>query len=440
MAHIIIDRRKNAKGKSSVNRRKFVDRVKAQVRESVKKRIREGNVGDVVSDGGKRIKVSGKGLNEPNFSHDKGGVTDRVLPGNKEFTPGDRHPRPDGGIGGGGSDGSPDGEGTDEFEFDLTKEEFLKHFLEDFELPDLTKQSVAKIEEFVFRRAGFTPDGNPSRLNILRTMKQAKGRRLALRAGKKRKVKELERQLKVIDEDIVRRTANSEDVSIEKKKRVDIVDQLKIAKRKLKAVPFIDEVDLRYNRWEKVPIPTTQAVMFPIMDVSISMGEWEKEMAKRMFMLLLIVLTANYDRVDIVWIRHHTMAKETDEQEFFHSKESGGTIVSTAFELMKQIIDERYPPTQWNIYGCQASDGDNWTSDNPVVSEILTSKILPISQYFAYVEIDKNGGKDSGLWSYYEKIATQFDNFAMRVITDVSDIWPVFTGLFSKRERQTDAD
>ncbi len=439
MAHIIIDRRKNAGGKSSVNRRKFVDRVKAQVRDSVKERIREGNVGDVVSDQGKRIKVSGKGLKEPKFTHDKGGVTDHVLPGNKEFTPGDRHPRPEGGDGS-GQDGSPDGEGNDEFEFDLTKEEFLKYFLEDFELPDLTKLSVAKIEEYVFRRAGFTPDGNPSRLNILRTMKQAKGRRLALRAGKKKKVKELEKQLRELDDEIAQRIANSEDVSIEKKKRVDIEDKLKVAKRRLKAVPFIDDVDLRYNRWEKVPVPTTQAVIFPIMDVSASMGSWEKEMAKRLLMLLLIVLTANYDRVDIVWIRHHTLAKEVDEQEFFHSTESGGTVVSSSLELMKEIIDERYSPSQWNIYGCQASDGDNYPHDNPVTVDMLTNKILPISQYFAYVEIDRNGGKDSGLWAYYEKIAEEFDNFAMRVITDVSDIWPVFTGLWSKRERQANAD
>lgn len=427
MAHIIIDRRKNDKGKSTVNRQRYVRRVKEQVREAVKDTIRNGNIKDITSKDGKKIKIPGKGLKQPTFQHDRtGGTQERVYPGNKEFTQGDRIPRPQGGgAGGGGKQASPDGEGEDGFEFHLTREEFLDLFFEDLELPDLVKKQISKIDEWVNRRAGFSVDGNPSRLNILRSMKQSKTRRLALRSPKKRKLKELERKLELLEaQDPKNDTVHQ---MIEELKR-----QIEQMKRKIRAVPFIDDVDLRYNRWEKVPIPSTQAVMFAIMDVSASMGEWEKEMAKRFFMLLYLFLSRNYERVEIVFIRHHTSAKEVDEEEFFYSQESGGTLVSTSLELMKEIIEERYSPQQWNIFACQASDGDNWPQDSLHAQDLLR-QLLRITQYYAYVEIDRRGSKTSDLWPFYEQIRNGHDNFAMQVITDVSQIYPVFRGLFEKR-------
>jgi uncharacterized sporulation protein YeaH/YhbH (DUF444 family) len=424
MAHIIIDRRKNDKGKSTVNRQRYVRRVKEQVREAVKKTIRDGNIKDITSSDGKKIKIPGKGLKQPTFQHDKGGVTDRVFPGNKEFTQGDRINRPQGGAGGGGNDASPDGEGDDGFEFHLTREEFLDLFFEDLELPDLVKKQISKIDEWVSRRAGFAVDGNPSRLNIERSMRQSKTRRMALRTPKKKKLRELEAELEVLV---------AEDDNEKNHTRIhELKDMIEALKRKIKAIPFIDDVDLRYNRWEKVPIPATQAVMFAIMDVSASMGEWEKEMAKRFFMLLYMFLFRNYERVEIVFIRHHTSAKEVDEEEFFYSRETGGTLVSTSLELMKEIVEERYNPQQWNIFACQASDGDNWGADSVIAQDHLRH-LLPIIQYYAYVEIDRRGGQDSDLWPYYEQIKNAYDNFAMQVITDVAEIYPVFRGLFEKK-------
>jgi uncharacterized sporulation protein YeaH/YhbH (DUF444 family) len=425
MAHIIIDRRKNDKGKSTVNRQRYVRRVKEQVRDAVKKTIRDGNIKDITSKDGKKIKIPGKGLKQPTFQQDKGGVTDRVYPGNKEFNQGDRIKRPPEGGGGGGQGASPDGEGEDGFEFHLTREEFLDIFFEDLELPDLVKKEIAKIDEWVSRRAGFAVDGNPSRLNIERSMRQSKTRRLALRSPKKKKLKELEEQLLALEE---QQPKNDETEKLIE----DLKLQIEAIKRKIKAIPFIDDVDLRYNRWEKVPVPATQAVMFAIMDVSASMGEWEKEMAKRFFMLLYMFLFRNYERVEIVFIRHHTVAKEVDEEEFFYSKETGGTLVSTSLEMMKDIIDERYNPQQWNIFACQASDGDNWGADSLIAQEHLRH-LLQYLQYYAYVEIDRRGGKDSDLWPYYSEIDSAHDNFAMQVISDVSEIYPVFRGLFEKK-------
>ncbi len=424
MAHIIIDRRKNDKGKSTPNRRKFVKRVDQQVRDAVKDIIRDGSVGDIVNSKDKKIKIPGKGLSQPTFRHDtKGGKKEQVHPGNKEFNQGDRIPRPKDGEGGAGRKGSPDGEGEDEFSFNLTKDEFLDMFFEDLELPDMVKKHIAKVDEWENRRAGFSVDGNPSRVNILQTMKKAKGRRLGLRSKKKQKLTELLLQLSEIDP-----------IPENKNRILELNDEINALKRKIAAVPFIDDVDLRYNRWEQVPIPTTQAVMFGIMDVSASMGEWEKEMAKRFFMLMLLFLHYNYERVDIVWIRHHTRATEVDEDEFFHSHETGGTLVSSALDLMKDVIAARYPLNQWNIFGCQISDGDNWGTDNIQACDLLRKYILPQSQYFAYVEVDqyRNGG-ESDLWPHYEKMKGEFKNLEMSMVQDVTEIYPIFRSLFEKR-------
>ena len=442
MSHIIIDRRKNAKEKSVVNRRKFVKRVRSQVREAMKDVIRDGSIKDIVDTKGKKIRIPGKGLKKPTFHHGEGGIHDDVHSGNKQFQQGDRISRPPEGGGKGGKEGSPDGEGDDGFIFELTKDEFLEIFFEDLELPDLVKKTMAKTDEYVNRRAGFSVDGNPSRLNIERSLRQAKGRKIGLGGKKKRKVRELKKELAQLEDSIVIyqekadgwETLNDQDI----KNRIDEVKlEILVLSRKIEAIPFIDDVDIRYNRWERVPQPKTQAVMFGIMDVSASMGEWEKEMAKRFFMLMLLFLTKNYERVDIVWIRHHTLATEVNEDEFFHSRETGGTIVSSALHLMKEIVAARYPREHWNVFANQISDGDNWGSDNIETMDLMRNSILPACQYFCYVEVDENGGEQrhsSDLWPHYEQLKHEYQNMEMSIISDVTEIYPTFRGLFEKRD------
>lgn len=449
MAHIIVDRRKNDKGKSTDNRRRFVRRVKDQVREAIKDVVRKGSIKDIVSDKGKRIIIPGKGLQKPTFHHGDGGILDHVMPGNKRHTQGDRIDRPDEGKGKGkGRKGGSDGE-DDSFVFSLTREEFLEFFFQDLELPDMCKKEIAKLDEFTIRRAGFSVDGPPSRLNILRSMKLSKGRRFALRTPKKKKIKKLEKQLAELvmlqETDHIRyltlcETNQSEAILVKDqidsraKLIVEIEEQIVALTRAMKAIPFIDDVDLRYNRWDKFPVPTTQAVMFGIMDVSGSMGEWEKEMAKRFFMLLLLFLTYNYERVDIVWIRHTTIADEVDEDEFFYSQQSGGTIVSSGLQKMSEIIKARYPPHLWNIFGCQISDGDNSTSDTPEAIRILEQEILSVVRYFAYIEIDRNQRKDSDIWQHYEGVKGRHKNMEMTVVSGPEQIYPTFRSLFEKRK------
>jgi uncharacterized sporulation protein YeaH/YhbH (DUF444 family) len=435
MSHIIIDRRKNSKGKSTTNRQRFLKRVKKQVNDAVKDVIRDGKIDDIINNKEKKIKIPGKGLSQPTFQHDKhGGIKDIVSPGNKEYNQGDRAPRPPEGGGGSGKKGSVDGEGEDEFSFHLTKEEFLDLFFEDLELPDMVKKNIAKLDAWEMQRAGFSVDGNQSRLNIKQSMRHARGRKIGLRKPKKRKLKAYEEELATLTASLgFPLSEGAEKIALD---RIEELKELIAGvKRQIAAIPFLDDMDLRYNRWEKTPVPTTQAVMFGIMDVSASMGEWEKEMAKRFFMLMLLFLHYNYERVDIVWIRHTQSAKEVDEDEFFHSKETGGTVCSSALELMDEIIKERYPVQSWNIFGCQISDGDNWYDDNLHATEMLQNKLLPVSQYFAYIEVDpRRGPGESDLWGPYENVKLSNNKMEMAMINDVTEIYPVFRKLFEKRE------
>ena len=201
-------------------------------------------------------------------------------------------------------------------------------------------------------------------------------------------------------------------------------------RKKIESVPFIDTFDLRYKNYEKRPIPSSQAVMFCLMDVSGSMDQATKDIAKRFYVLLYLFLNRTYENVDVVFIRHHTQAKEVDEHEFFYSQETGGTIVSSALKLMDEIVAERYPSNEWNIYAAQASDGDNWADDSPRCKELLVNKLLPTCQYYSYIEITRRSHQT--LWHEYEKLEASFDNFAMKNIKTVDDIFPVFRELFQK--------
>ena len=201
-------------------------------------------------------------------------------------------------------------------------------------------------------------------------------------------------------------------------------------RKKIENVPFIDTFDLRFKNYEKRPIPSSQAVMFCLMDVSGSMDQATKDIAKRFYVLLYLFLNRTYENVDVVFIRHHTQAKEVDEHEFFYSQETGGTIVSSALKLMKEIVADRYPANEWNIYAAQASDGDNWADDSPRCKELLVNTLLPTCQYYSYIEITRRSHQT--LWHEYEKLESSFDNFAMKNIKTVDDIFPVFRELFQK--------
>ena len=414
----IIDRRKNTKGKSINNRQKFLRRVEDQIRKAIPDIISQERIKD--ASGGGKVKVPVRGVKEPSFRHDpRSGKKHYVRPGNDKFSEGDRVPKPDEDEGSGRGKGSNSpGTTEDDFAVILSREEFLKYFFEDLELPNLVKKYMESTVSFRNRRAGYTRNSVPSRLNIKTSYQHSLARQLSIQGAYDAKLKKLNEQLAQSTDE-----AEREALALE----IERYEKMKLT------VPFFDDVDLRYNNFERIPEPTTSAVVFCIMDVSASMGYHEKDIAKRFFTLLYIFLTKQYQNVDLVFIRHHTEAKEVGEEEFFNSRESGGTVVAPSLKLMKKIIDERYQSSAWNIYCCQASDGDVWSNGDAVeCCQLLKEEVLPNVQYMAYIEI-KNRGLEGYLWHAYKRLRSH-ENFSMRNINDVSQIWPVFKALFKKKD------
>lgn len=417
----IIDRRYDSKHKSSVNRARFIERFKGQIRKAVADAVNKRSLRDL--DNGGKIGISGKDIAEPQFEHGPGGVREVVRPGNDRFSSGDKVDRPrGGGAGQGAGQASQEGEGLDEFLFTLTKEEFLDLFFDELALPNLVKQQLAQTEQYRRVRAGYTQSGVPANINLARTMRGAAGRRIAVGGPYAAQLRALMSELTELEDQLP-----DDDPQIQRL-REDIA-RLRL---RMDKVPFVDSFDLRYNHRVKQPKPSTQAVMFCLLDVSGSMDEGRKNIAKRFFMLLYLFLTRSYEHIEVVFIRHHTIASEVDEDEFFTSRETGGTVVSSALKLMSKIISARYPSQQWNIYGAQASDGDNWDNDSPQCRELLVSELLPLVQYFAYIEITEDAPQN--LWQEYTQLQSAYPNhFAMRRIATVQDIYPVFRDLFQQR-------
>ncbi|GAB6845903.1 hypothetical protein HNR00_002998 [Methylorubrum rhodinum] len=430
----IVDRRLNPGGKSLPNRQRFLRRVKDVAQRAVRESAREKDIKDLGKDG--RITVPGDGVREPRFSRQPGtGHQDYILPGNKTYVEGDRIERPPGGGGGGGAgeggDGSENSE--DAFHFVLTREEFLDLFLEDLELPDLAKRRLAIVETEGLRRAGYTVSGSPANLALSRTLRNSMSRRIALKRPKLEEMAALEAE--------VAEAREADDPRLP-----DLLLKLEALRERSKRIPYVDPIDLRFRRFEPYPKPIAQAVMFCLMDVSGSMTEHMKDLAKRFYILLHIFLTRRYKHVEIVFIRHTDKATEVDEETFFGSRETGGTLVSSALVEMKRIVAERYSPDDWNIYAAQASDGDNVSSDGPTSTELLRAHILPACQHFAYLEVGDENGPRAGfvehrttLWRTYEALAKAGEPLAMRKVNHRRDIYPVFRELFGRKDAKAEA-
>lgn len=426
----IIDRRLNQGQKNLGNRQRFIRRARDQIKKSIRENLGNRKISDTSS--GEQVKIPIDTIREPSFGHDwQSGKNNRVLPGNKDYVPDDQIPRPKGGGSGRGRGQEPsdsDETGEDDFVFSLSKEEFYDLFFDDLELPDMIRKQLKQSNTWVTRREGISTAGNPSNLNVVRTMKQSLGRRIILRKPHEREISELEQQL--------------QDPNLTEEQRAHIEQQLQMLRKKVRAVSYVDPIDLRYNVFNRKNVPSTTAVMFCVMDVSGSMDEHKKEMAKRFFMLLYLFLQKKYENVILEFVRHHTEAERVDEQTFFYDQLTGGTKVSSALKLTHEIITQDYDPNLYNIYICQASDGDNWDNDNQVCKEMLQQQLLPLAQYMAYVEIsDPRDLSEYPLLQYsytrlyqtYEKVAAENAKLQVARVWEASDIYKVFRELFEKK-------
>jgi uncharacterized sporulation protein YeaH/YhbH (DUF444 family) len=378
----ITDTRQAGKNKSVGNRQKFIKRYKQRIKRSVDDIADSKGITDVLKD--RKVVINNDEIEEPNFHFDpRTGERDVVLPGNRTKQKGDRiynDESEDSGTG-----GSEDGEGTDQFSFVLTKEEFLDLYFSDMRLPDFIKESLAGSNKYKLKRTGYSKDGIPPRLDLVKTLKQAMARRIATKSKR-----------------------------------------------------YLDDIDLRYKHFTKKPFPVKQATMILLMDVSGSMGEYEKMIAKKFFLLLYLFLHKVYKNVEVIFVAHTQDAKEVDEQEFFYGKETGGTIVSSGLKLVSDIIDSRINLESTNVYIAQASDGDNWEKDNDMSEGIIT-KLLSQVQYMAYIQTEhpdrvemkgKYGVED--IMTMYEKIAANNPRLQARHVTSESEVYPVLRSLFEK--------
>jgi uncharacterized sporulation protein YeaH/YhbH (DUF444 family) len=424
----IVDRRLNPSGKNLANRQRFMRRAKSQIRKAVHESSGSRSIKD--ADEGGEVVLPAQGVHEPSFRRgSSGGIRDHLLPGNKEYIAGDTIQRPPNGGGGGGSEGSPDGDGEDDFRFALSRDEFVDLFLEDLELPDLAKRRVVNAEALVYHRAGYSVSGSPANLALNRTVRNSLSRRIALHRPKPEELQALQDEIDALAD------------GSNEARRLALEEEYARKKRRTGLIPYIDPLDVRYKRFDPMPKPVAQAVMFCLMDVSGSMTEHMKDLAKRFYVLLYIFLKRRYKNVDVVFIRHTHQASEVDEETFFNSPETGGTVVSTALEEMQKVIDERYSPDNWNIYAAQASDGDNTASDNDKTASLLTRQILPACQYYAYLEVGRDSEhfppgfirRDSDLWQTYSSIIRNGAPMAMRKVGHRRDIYPVFRELFAKK-------
>ncbi len=421
----IVDRRLNPGGKSLANRQRFIRRARATITKSVHEASGGRSIAD--SDSGGELVLPAQGVREPSFHRAaSGGIRDYLLPGNKEYVVGDEIPRPDNGGGGNGPDASQDGAGDDEFRFALSRDEFVDLFLDDLELPDLAKRRVANVENVSYERAGYSISGSPTNLALMRTVRNSLSRRIALHRPKPEELEALRTEIETLPQGERRRA---------------LEEELARKQRRTMLIPYIDPLDVRYKRFNAVPKPVAQAVMFCLMDVSGSMTEHMKDLAKRFYILLYIFLKRRYKNVELVFIRHTHVASEVDEDTFFHSPETGGTVVSTALEEMRRVVLDRFDPSAWNIYAAQASDGDNTASDNERTAKLLVDTILPACQYFAYLEVGRDIEhfppgfirRNSDLWQTYEAVVKAGAPLAMRKVGHRRDIYPVFRDLFARK-------
>ncbi len=345
--------------RSSEDRR----RHKELVEESIKK-----NIGNIISEesiigqsGQKKIKIPVKGIKEYSFIYgtNKRGAATGDGDEKRGDVVGEEAEGKNYGHGGAG-----DQEGEDIYETEITIDELVNYLFDDLDLPDIDRRRLSDMETLKgYRKLGYQKKGIQPRLAKRRTVVEKIKRKQSYR-----------RSLKEIAGDSIDAVNGDE-------KAAEAISNAEVKER----FPFSED-DLRYRRLREVKRKDFNAVVICIMDVSGSMDQTKKYMARSFYFLLYQFLRLRYSNVEVVFIAHTTTAKEVSELEFFHKGESGGTYISSGYEKALEIIEQHYNPLNWNIYAFHCSDGDNWTEDNKKAVE-LAQKLCEKCNLFGYGEI-----------------------------------------------------
>lgn len=440
---IFVDRRKTGRGKSLNNRQKLLKRVKDSIRNAKPEDIDAGGVGQSgqPSSGNSYtnpVKVTRAALSEPTFHYDPNvGKREVILVGNDIWLKGDRFPVSSGGGKGGSGGGSgPGEESEDDFVVNISRSEFFDVFFEDCELPDLKETHEKDLPEYKMQRAGFQKVGNPGQLAVIKSFKFSKARRLALTKEARAELEALTAELEQLMDPSHEHEAG---VAQWAKRCEEVTTRIAELKQKISTYTVFEDVDLRYRKSEKVQVKASDAVLFMLMDISGSMDEDKKRIARKFFSLQYAFIKRNYPTTDLVFIAHTDEAHEMTEEEFFTTRLSGGTIVSPAWNLAHQILKERYDANQTNIYFSYAGDGDNWDTDNgAVIEEIENSGLLSKIRHCVYVQVGESFaasyGGGPGLWQVMNSIASTHKKMAVIKISEESEVFDAFKTLYVKRK------
>ncbi len=372
----------------SLHRKGPIDQ--ARHNEKVKEAIK-GNLGQIVgeeaiitSDGKKIVKVPIRSLDLPHFRFDRG-RKNNVGQGDGDSKVGDVLGQEPGGQGAGPGRGKQAGElpGIDYYEAEITVDELAQMLFEDLQLPFLQPKGRALVPSEDVRFTEVRRKGVMSNLDKRRTIKE---------------------------------------------------NLLRNARAGRSGFSGISTDDLRFKTWEHHVKEESNAVVIAMRDVSGSMGEFEKYITRSFYTWMVRFLRTRYQQVQIAFITHHTDAREVDEDAFFNLGESGGTKVSSAYQLALEIIEERYPPSDWNIYPFHFSDGDNWGEvDNQRCLDLVRA-LLERCNVFGYGEIQEGGRRSpSTLMSAFTAIRDP--HFIGVTITGKEDVYPALKQFFSTRHR-----
>lgn len=441
---IFVDRRKTGRGKSLNNRQKLLKRIKDSIKNAKPEDI---DAGGVQKSGGAQgagsytnpVKIAKHALVEPVFHYDSNsGVREIVLIGNDHWLKGDEFPlQKSGGSGGGKGNAGPGEEGEDDFIINISRSEFFDVFFEDCELPDLKETHEKDLPEHVMQRAGFQKVGNPGQLSVIRSFKLSKARRLALTHASRDELAELEAEIEWLMADDCEQETDKWFARVQ-----EVTLRIAELKAKINAVAVFEDVDLRYRKTEKIQVKASDAVLGMIMDISGSMDETKKRMARKFFSLQYAFIKRKYPQTDLIFIAHTDEADEMTEEEFFTTRKSGGTIVSPAWALMHKIIRERYDANQTNIYVSYAGDGDNWDDDNTLILDEIEGGgkgLLSKIRHAVYVQVGQSFaagyGNAPGLWQIMKSIAASNQKFAAIKLEDEGQVFDAFKSLYGKNKK-----
>lgn len=382
----IYDSREKSRSDYLINRKLFMDRYKENLKHRVNEALGKGKIADSNKDQKKQW-IEAEDLEERHIGRARLPSDYYIVAGNDQYKVGDYvfiENNSEGEGDGGGQGCGNGGTGADDFSFVLTKDEILELYFDDLELPDMVKKSLLKSKNKEWVNTGYSKEGIPPRLSIKKTFEQAIARRIANKRED--------------DEETGRKS------------------------------PFLDEEDMRYIRREYRILPQTHAVMFCLMDVSASMGEHEKYLAKKFYILLHLFLSKFYTDIEVVFIKYHSEPSRVDEEDFFYSQETGGTEVYKALHFLEGEID-KFDSDKYNMYLAWATDGDMW-SDEASKVERKFLQILEQLQYTAYMQVRKC----QDYWTLTKLLqAVKTEKVGIAVAKEDKDIYPAFVDLFKKR-------